>query len=315
MLQQTRVEQGKDYYLKFIRHYPNVHALANATEGEVLADWQGLGYYSRARNMHAAAQYISKELKGVFPKNYKGILELKGVGPYTAAAIASFAYELPYAVVDGNVFRVLSRYFGISTPIDSTEGKKEINQLAQQLLKGNAPSAFNQAIMDFGAMQCSPQKPDCDQCPLQDTCSAYANEMVSELPIKIKKIKKKTRYFNYLIIKKENAFIMEQRTADDIWKSLYQFPLFESDKTIEELPIDIIKTHFNKLPIDTQLFKARLVLSSRQTLTHRYIEARFWQIESNISIKKDSAYALVSSKNKHKFAFPKIIADFFKENE
>ena len=200
ILQQTRVEQGLPYYERFRENYPTVTDLANAPEDEVMKLWEGLGYYSRARNLHATAKMIDQEMDSIFPTTHAEILKLKGVGPYTAAAIASFAYNLPHAVVDGNVYRVLSRFFGIETPIDSTSGKKEFAQLAQDLIDKKQPGNYNQAIMDFGATHCMPKKPKCSQCLLRKNCKALLNNKVTSLPIKIKKIKKQTRYFNYLVI-------------------------------------------------------------------------------------------------------------------
>ena len=200
ILQQTRVDQGMSYYLKFVGEFPTVKQLAKADNEKVMKLWQGLGYYSRARNLHTTAKIILLEHKGVFPKEFETILALKGVGEYTAAAIASFAYNKPYAVVDGNVYRVLSRVFDISTPIDSTQGKKEFNHLAGELLDKNKPAIYNQAIMEFGAMQCKPINPYCAVCPLNTMCLAYSKKLVAELPVKSKKTKVRDRYFNYIVL-------------------------------------------------------------------------------------------------------------------
>ena len=243
ILQQTRVEQGLPYYLKFVEHYPTVFDLANATEDEVLKDWEGLGYYSRARNLHAAAKYIATELDGHFPDTYDSILKLKGVGPYTAAAIASFAFQLPYAVVDGNVYRVLSRFFGMDTPIDSTIGKKQFANLAQQLLDPTKPDVYNQAIMDFGATWCTPKQAKCNKCPLSEQCAAFQTNRVEKYPIKQKKLKKRTRYFHYLIFNYSGQTWIEKRAGKDIWQGLYQFPLIELPKSTTDLP-DVMDTSF-----------------------------------------------------------------------
>ena len=213
ILQQTRVEQGLPYYEKFRKKYPTIKDLALAPEDEVMKLWEGLGYYSRARNLHTTAKFISKDLDGIFPKTHKEILALKGVGSYTAAAIASFAYNLPYAVVDGNVYRVLSRYFGIATPIDSTDGKKEFALLAQELLATEKPGAYNQAIMDFGATHCMPKQPKCITCLLNKKCKAFTENRIDILPVKTKKIKKRTRYLNYLIINQGNQVFINKRTG------------------------------------------------------------------------------------------------------
>ncbi len=240
ILQQTRVEQGRAYYERFVAAFPTVQTLAAASEEQVLLLWQGLGYYSRARNLHKAAQQIVA--LGSFPSDYKSILSLPGVGPYTAAAIASFAYGQPYAVLDGNVFRVLSRYFGIYTPIDSAEGKKEFKALADELLDKRRPSLYNQAIMDFGALVCKPSGADCTLCPLCETCVAYSHNCVQQLPIKEKKMEQKTRWFSYVYIcdSKENVLI-RKRESDDIWKGLFEFPLIES---IEEISPSLLQDKF-----------------------------------------------------------------------
>lgn len=235
ILQQTRVDQGIAYYFKFIDKYPTVLALANADEMEVLNLWQGLGYYSRARNLHASAKLIASKLNGEFPQNYQEILQLKGVGSYTAAAIASFAYGEKIAVVDGNVYRVLSRIFGIETPIDSTNGKKQFAELAQELISDEQPGIHNQAIMEFGALQCVPQNPDCEQCVFNSKCFAFEKKTIKTLPVKSKKIAVKKRFFHYLIFKWENKIILQKRSSNDIWAHLYEFPLIETSESNKPL--------------------------------------------------------------------------------
>ena len=211
ILQQTQVIQGTSYYLKFTKNYPKISQLANATEDEVLKMWQGLGYYSRARNLHATAKFIQKEHKGVFPANFNDIKALKGIGDYTAAAISSFAFNLPHAVVDGNVYRVLSRLFGIETPIDSGQGKKEFQLLATDLMDKKDPGQYNQAIMEFGSQYCKPNKPNCEACIFSSKCFAFKAEKVNEFPVKVKKIKIKNRYLNYVVLadKKQNVIILQ----------------------------------------------------------------------------------------------------------
>lgn len=230
ILQQTRVKQGLDYYLRFTNRFSTIKNLAEANEDEVLKYWQGLGYYSRARNLHKAAQQIMTNYSGLFPCKHGDVIKLSGIGDYTAAAICSLAYNQPYAVVDGNVYRVLSRLFGIETPIDSGAGKKEFAELAQSLLSPSEPALHNQAIMEFGALQCIPVSPDCNVCPLQSGCQAYKLNQVSKLPVKSKKTKIKKRYFNYLFIKHANNTFLQKRIAKDVWQNLYEFPLIESDQ-------------------------------------------------------------------------------------
>ena len=275
ILQQTRVNQGLDYYLRFVERFPNVEMLADAEEDEVLKYWQGLGYYSRARNLHQAARQIIQDFGGVFPKTYPEVLRLKGVGTYTAAAICSFAYNLPYAVVDGNVYRVLSRLFAIETPIDSHSGKKEFDSLAQQLIENSAPSLHNQALMEFGALQCVPVSPDCSVCPLRVFCKAYELKMVERLPVKSKKTPTKQRFFNYLVINFNQYIFLQKRTADDIWKNLYEFPLIETDHLLTEAELfenDFFQKLFQGIKEISILQISKPV---HHLLTHRRITAQF----------------------------------------
>jgi len=232
ILQQTRIVQGMSYWERFMAQWPTVNDLAAATENEVLKAWQGLGYYSRARNLHTAARQVM-ELGG-FPQTFKELKTLKGVGDYTAAAIASIAFGEPVAVVDGNVYRVLSRYYGIETPIDSTEGKKEFQALAQSLLPINEPADYNEAIMDFGATQCTPNSPHCSACPLCETCVAFREQRINELPVKSKKVKQRERHFTYLYIEYEGKIAIHQRGAGDIWQGLWEFPQEEQLTSSED---------------------------------------------------------------------------------
>lgn len=232
ILQQTRIAQGMSYWERFMVQWPTVNDLAAATEDEVLKAWQGLGYYSRARNLHTAAQQVVA--LGGFPQTFKELKTLKGVGDYTAAAIASIAFGEPIAVVDGNVYRVLSRYFGIDTPIDSTEGKKEFQALAQSLLPINEPADYNEAIMDFGATQCTPNSPHCSACPLCETCVAFREQRINELPVKSKKVKQRERHFTYLYIEYEGKIAIHQRGAGDIWQGLWEFPQAEQLTSSED---------------------------------------------------------------------------------
>lgn len=315
ILQQTRVEQGLPYFERFREAYPTVRHLADAPEDEVMKLWEGLGYYSRARNMHATAKHIAYEREGHFPDTHGEILALKGVGPYTAAAIASFAFDLPHAVVDGNVFRVLSRYFGITEPTDTTTGKKQITELATQALDETQPGRYNQAIMDFGATQCVPKSPNCSQCPMQQNCVAFQKNMVDQLPIKSKKLVKRERYFHYLILLNEGNTLIRKRTQQDIWQNLYEFPLIERAKATAQL--DHLKKEqlWQKLIGDRNCQIVSASKTFKQTLTHQVIHAVFWEIELDGKLPAEEAdFILANRKNLSKFAFPKIIDWYLQDN-
>ena len=275
ILQQTRVNQGLDYYLRFVERFPDVRALAEADEDEVLKYWQGLGYYSRARNLHKAAKKVMADFGGVFPSEYKDILSLNGVGEYTAAAIASFAYGLPYATVDGNVYRVLARLFALSTPIDTPKGKAEFARLAQSLLPPDRAGLHNQAMMEFGALQCMPFSPDCDHCPLQSQCKACELGLVAQLPVKSQRTKVQDRYFNYLYILCDGYTFLQKRTGNDVWKGLYEFPLIETDRqyAVDELIAD---RRFGQLLEGAGEVEVQAVSPlMKHVLSHRNIFARF----------------------------------------
>ena len=314
ILQQTRVEQGLPYFLKFKEKYPSVHELAHASEDEVMKLWEGLGYYSRARNLHSTAKFISKKLDGKFPNIYEDILALKGVGGYTAAAIASFAYDLPYAVLDGNVFRVLARYFGIKTPVDTTEGKKFFATLTSELLDKKHPAIYNQGIMDFGAIQCTAKNPKCINCILKNNCTAFFENTVSLFPVKSKRIEKKTRYFNYLVINYDDSVLLQKRTKKDIWQNLYEFPLIETEKVIRKNIL--LKNSVWKDCIGNQEYKVlNISHPRRQTLTHRKIVATFFEIEvARNFLSEKNNYVKTKRKNLSKFAFPKIIDLYLCDN-
>lgn len=277
ILQQTKVKQGLPYYEAFVEQFPTVFDLAKADESEVLKLWQGLGYYSRARNLHFTAKYIVNELNGKFPDTYKGLLKLKGVGDYTASAIASICYDEPTAVVDGNVYRVLSRYFGIDTPINSTKGTKEFKALAQELIDVKDPATFNQAIMEFGATQCRPKNPDCMFCPFQEKCIAYNKGSVGALPVKLKKTKVKQRYFNFLVfLSEDKQTVLEKRESKGIWQNLYQFPLIETDGNIKHDDfLKLIKSHSN---IKDSLFELHQYNDTPKIhkLSHQHLNTTFW---------------------------------------
>jgi A/G-specific adenine glycosylase len=278
ILQQTRVNQGLNYYIRFIERFPTAQLLAEATEDDVLKYWQGLGYYSRARNLHKAAQQIMFDFGGYFPTNHKDVLLLSGIGDYTAAAICSLAYNQPYAVVDGNVYRVLSRLFGIKTPIDSGKGKREFAELAQNLLSKSEPANHNQAMMEFGALQCVPMSPNCEKCPLEYCCKAFEINEISNLPVKSNKTKTTNRYFNYLFINWEDKTFLQKRSAKDIWQNLYEFPLIESDKLLETNELiagEEFKSLFNGIPEVTVIKTSNPM---KHILSHRVIYAKFTTI-------------------------------------
>ncbi len=284
ILQQTRVDQGMSYYVKFIDLFPTVKSLADAHEDIVLRAWQGLGYYSRARNLHATAKHIAYDLKGKFPSTQQELLRLKGVGAYTSAAIASFCFGEKAAVVDGNVMRVLTRLHGISEPIDSTEGKKLIKQIADECIDTRNPGLYNQAIMEFGAIHCTPHNPLCNNCPFDASCVALAKGKVKELPAKSKKTAVKDIWMYYFFIQKgENTFI-KKRTANGIWKGLHDFPLIESQKQLkaEDLIESFIKE--NKLPTDSEVLS--IGEEYIHILSHRKIHARFISIQTQRSWKQ-----------------------------
>ena len=278
ILQQTRVNQGWDYYLRFVEKWPTVTDLAAASEVEVLKLWQGLGYYSRARNLHHCAQQVVAEYGGKFPADFEKLKQLKGIGDYTAAAIASIAYNLPHAVVDGNVYRVLARLYDIETPININEGQKLFAQLADELLNREQPGLHNQAMMEFGALHCTPKNPNCLLCPLQAQCLAFAHQTVMQRPVKLAKVKVATRYFNYLILKINDSVYLHKRSDNDIWKNLYDFPCIESQKpmTVEE----VIATEAFTQIIDNKPFtiiKSSPVFTHK--LTHRTLLAQFIEIK------------------------------------
>lgn len=281
ILQQTRVEQGLPYFEKFVARYPTVRALAEAPEEELFKLWEGLGYYSRARNLHATAKHIAFDLDGSFPNTYEGIRQLKGVGDYTAAAIASFAFGLPHAVVDGNVYRVLSRVFGIDTPTDSPAGKREFTALAHALLDPEQPDRFNQAMMDFGATHCLPRQPKCGACPLAGQCAALAGGRVGELPVKGKTMVRKDRFFLFLVFRQGGDTFIRQRTDKDIWQNLWEFPKVE----LPALPQGRaeaereIRRNFFPAGLSEGLEIDSLSQPLRQTLTHRNVTAVFCEIK------------------------------------
>ena len=307
ILQQTRVAQGYAYYQRFIERFPNLESLAAAEENEVLKYWQGLGYYSRARNLHQAAISVN----GVFPVKYEDILKLKGVGTYTAAAICSFAYNQPHAVVDCNVYRVLSRFFGINEPIDSGKGKKIFASLAHDLLDKIQPALYNQAIMDFGALQCTPLSPDCTVCPFKNRCFAFNHNMVSSLPIKQNKTKTSERFFYYLLIRDNGNIYLNKRTENDIWKNLYELPLIESNTA---LAVDdfIRKQEFASIFKENSVVNVRLLNKTKHVLSHRIIYADFYELEAQ-DIKMDflSKYTRLNMADLELYPVSRLMHNFF----
>jgi A/G-specific adenine glycosylase len=313
ILQQTRVEQGWDYYNRFVATFPTIESLAKAPEQKVFKLWEGLGYYTRCKNLIATAKFIANEKKGIFPDKYEDILALKGIGPYTAAAIASFAFNLPFAVVDGNVFRVLSRFFGIDDAIDSTAGKKLFTQLANELLESKNPAIYNQSIMDFGAVVCKPKSPLCGECPLKTKCKALLQNKVNALPIKEGKLIKKTRWLNYLIVDFENKIFVRKRGAKDIWENLYEFILLENDTLIEPEALrktDVFKNIF--LKNTPEIIDISPIY--KQQLTHQTINGRFIKIKVQQQLNLQG-YKTVTYKQLSKLPFPRFINGYLVQNE
>ncbi len=310
ILQQTRVAQGSEYYLKFIEKFPTIKDLALASEDSVLKLWQGLGYYTRARNLHATAKDIFNNCGGVFPKTYDAILKLKGVGPYTAAAISSIAFELPYPAIDGNIYRIFSRYYGITTPIDSAKGKNEVLQIANELLPNKNPGFHNQALMDFGALQCIPKSPNCPNCPVLETCFAAGNNLVDQLPFKSKKTKQRIRYFYYYLIESNNSILMEKRINNDIWKNLYQLPLIESDHALSEN--EFLGERFPFLDL-TEVKLKHVSAEKKHILSHQIIYARLISLQINNMNGLSGEFIRVNKKDIYKFAVPKLLENFLKE--
>ncbi|HMH20918.1 MAG TPA: A/G-specific adenine glycosylase [Puia sp.] len=307
ILQQTRVEQGWAYYEKFLESFPTVRDLAAAPEQKIFKCWEGLGYYSRCRNLIATAKKIVSAYNGVFPADYASIRELKGVGPYTAAAIASFAFGLPYAVVDGNVIRVLARYFGNGTPVDTGAGKKLFAGLADSLLDKTRPGLYNQAIMDFGAVLCKPRNPLCPECPLARHCQARLQGLVATLPVKEKSIRKKKRWLHYFMIETPDEKIyIRQRKGRDIWEGLYEFVGWETDEPVyspEILRSDFALNLFGSHKLTVKHI-SRLY---RQELSHQTIEGYFIHIRLDKPLAGLKDYLLVEKQKLSEFAFPRFI--------
>lgn len=311
ILQQTRVTQGTPYYLRFVEKFPTVHHMANASEEEVLKLWQGLGYYSRARNLHATSKIVVNQYNGNFPNTYKELLKLKGVGDYTASAISSICYNEPQAVVDGNVYRVLSRYYGVDIPINSTEGVKYFKSLAKKVMDINDIRDYNQGIMEFGAIQCSPKKPLCLHCPLNESCVALQKGIVDRLPVKLKKTKVRNRYFNYLIpIYKDangNQFTnLQQRKGKGIWQNLWEFPLLESNSILDIEDVDNRYKEVLDGIGEVELIEFNEVAIIHK-LSHQHLHTKFWILNTGIQIPNQISFEKIKE-----FPVPVLIADFIK---
>jgi A/G-specific adenine glycosylase len=313
ILQQTRVDQGLEYYNAFIHHFPTIKNLAKAKDEKVFKLWEGLGYYTRCKNLIITARYISNELNGIFPDKYEEILKLKGIGPYTAAAIASFAYNLPYPVVDGNVIRVLSRFFGISSAADTTEGKKIFAELAESVIDKKQAGIYNQAIMDFGATLCKPQLPQCTTCPLRSNCYAYKNDLVADLPKKKKAIIKRSRWLYYFLIENEHKFFIRKRNEKDIWENLYEFALAETSDRISDIKQEeLIKEMLKDIVPLKKISVAEISRVYKQILTHQTIQGQFVHLKvSNIPVIK--GFKAIPRDKLSQYPFPKFITTFLKD--
>jgi len=303
--------QGTPYYLAFLKVFPTIEDLANASEDKVLKMWQGLGYYSRARNLHFTAKDIVNNFGGEFPKDHNKVLKFKGIGVYTAAAITSFAFDMPYAVVDGNVIRVLSRIFGVTTPFDRSAGKKQFQQLAQELLIENEAAIYNQAIMEFGAIQCKPKSPNCSNCPMQDFCIAYTTNSVAELPVKSKKIKVKDRFLHYLFIEqKDNIFLGKRKSG--IWTGLYEFPFLEFPIKMDEKQVmqsdEWLKIFLNST-CDVKSVSSEFI----HILSHQKIHAQFWHIKAASVVLKE--YERISKNSLLEFPVSRLTEKYFETIE
>ena len=314
ILQQTRVEQGLHYYNNFVNTFPDIHRLASAPDEKVFKMWEGLGYYTRCRNLIATARHISSTYQGVFPNEYEEIKSLKGIGPYTAAAISSFAFNLPYAVVDGNVFRVLARFFGVAEPIDSAAGKAFFTTLANELLDKKQPGIYNQAIMDFGAVVCKPVSPLCTGCVLRKNCNAFLNKRVNDLPVKTKKITIRKRWFYYLVLEQNKETAIRQRRDKDIWQQLFEFPMIEAPNELDQKTIlsiaekkGLIATKNYKLVSLSPLF--------RQQLSHQLIAGQFLQLQLNEKPKKDNDWIWVKKTKLKRFAYPQFINQYLQHDD
>lgn len=314
ILQQTRVEQGLPYFNRFVDYYPSIADFAAASEDEILKLWQGLGYYSRGRNMHHTAQLIMKNYAGHFPTSYEVLLKLKGIGEYTAAAIASFANDEPRAAVDGNVFRVLSRYFGIDIPINTSQGKLSFTKLAGEIMDRSQPGIFNQAMMEFGALQCVPKKPDCVNCPINSNCQAAQLRLIDVLPVKIKAKKVRQRYFNFIVARKEGAILMNKRGPNDIWQNLYELPLFETEAPA--LAQEVVQMDMFKKAFGDEVIVCSVSSTVKHLLTHQKLFAQFIEIQHfSEDYRAQHDWFYVADEDVKALAKPKLIFNFFDKVE
>jgi len=314
ILQQTRIDQGIAYYYRFIEEFPSIFDLASASEDQVLKLWQGLGYYSRARNLHFTAKFIQYSLNGNFPDDFISIRSLKGIGDYTAAAIASISFGLEHPALDGNVFRVLSRYFGISEPTDTSAGKKIFKELAAELIKGTDPGMHNQALMEFGALQCTPKNPNCFECPLHERCFAFSFNKVNELPLKKNKTKQRERFFNYIVLVGKNCTWLRKRIEDDVWKNLYEFlPIESSTKT--EIEVLIKQKEFRNIVNDEMDIIENVSNWKVHILSHQRIHYRFIRIRVSNEILVPDEFIRVNKEDIFNFAVPKLLETYIHGNE
>ena len=313
ILQQTRVAQGYDYFVRFVERFPTVEALAVAHEDEVMRMWQGLGYYSRARNLHAAAKDVVA--RGAFPRSYEEIRTLKGVGDYTAAAIASFAFDEPVAAVDGNVCRVWARMFGVDVPIDTTQGKHMIAEIAQTMLPEAQAAKYNQAIMEFGALQCVPKSPDCLSCPLADKCVALAEGRVEVLPAKAHKVKVTPRYLNYLYIHNATELLLHKRTENDIWQNLYELPLVETEAPVEGEALMQMEDYAAWHALIPYYIYKGATRGVKHVLSHRVLHASFHELEVKGELPCPEGFVVVPYEELHRYALPRLIERYLAGEE
>ena len=313
ILQQTRIDQGLAYYVKFMDEFPTISDLAGASEDHILKLWQGLGYYSRARNLHFTAKNILQNYNGIFPDDYNSILSMKGIGEYTAAAIASISFNLEYPAVDGNVYRVLSRFFGIPEPIDTAEGKNAFKKLAKELIKGTEPGMHNQALMEFGALQCIPKNPDCLNCPLKDNCFAFSSKKINELPVKQNKTKQRDRYFNYLVLTSGNHLWIQKRSGNDIWKNLFEFPLVETTEETSVRSLSEQKEFQDFAPEGLSVIE-NISTWKIHILSHQRIHYRIIKIQLGNEINLSSHLIRVNKQDIFNFAVPKLLENYINES-